>query len=213
VLEQALARMLKPVRDIPFSVIVKSLAEHQVIQINRSDPADVELIDRMEKAIRICAAELKSHPIRRPRPNEVGNDVEAYVMRALPQAGLKAVRPTSKQGLGKAAGYPDILIHDSANRATYLECKIFAHGKAETTMRSFYLSPSESFKVAIDARHLLLAFGMRASPVTESRDSSYIPKSFKLIDLHDLLCDVKYEFNSDNRRLYAPPLILLQGEV
>lgn len=31
VLEQALAQMLKPVRGIPFSVIVKSLAERQVI--------------------------------------------------------------------------------------------------------------------------------------------------------------------------------------
>lgn len=213
VLEQALARMLQPVRDIPFSVIIKSLAEQQVIQIDRSDPADLELVGSIEKAIRICAAELKSHPIKRPRPNEVGNDVEAYVMRALPQAGLKAVRPTSKRGLGKATGYPDILVHDGANRATYLECKIFAYGTAETTMRSFYLSPSESFKVTVDARHLLLAFGMRASPVAGSRDSAYIPESFKLVDLHDLPCDVKYEFNSDNRRLYDPQLVLLQGEV
>ena len=41
----------------------------------------------------------------------------------------------------------------------------------------------------------------------------YTPRSYKLIDLHDLLCDVKYEFNSDNRRLYAPSIMLLQGEV
>jgi hypothetical protein len=170
-------------------------------------------LDKLENAIQMCGAELKSNPIRRPRPNEVGNDVEAYVMRALPQAGLTAVRPTSKSGLGKATGYPDILIRDRGNRATYLECKIFAHGSAETTMRSFYLSPSESFKVSVDARHLLLAFGMEASPISGSRDSLYIPKSYKLIDLHDLLCDVKYEFNSDNRRLYAPSMMLLQGEV
>jgi hypothetical protein len=101
------------------------------------------------------------------------------------------------------------------NRATYLECKIFAQGSADTTMRSFYLSPSESFKVSVDARHLLLAFGMQASPTAGagSRDSKYIPLSYKLIDLHDLLCDVKYEFNSDNRRLYAPSMMLLQGNL
>ena len=80
-------------------------------------------------------------------------------------------------------------------------------------MRSFYLSPSESFKVAVDARHLLLAFGMEATPISGSSNSTYIPRSYKLIDLHDLLCDVKYEFNSDNRRLYAPSMILLQGSV
>ena len=65
----------------------------------------------------------------------------------------------------------------------------------------------------VDARHLLLAFGMEASPIPGSRDSLYVPKSYKLIDLHDLLCDVKYEFNSDNRRLYAPSMILMQGNV
>lgn len=80
-------------------------------------------------------------------------------------------------------------------------------------MRSFYLSPSQSFKVCVDARHLLLAFGMEARPATGSSDSLYTPKSYKLIDLHDLLCDVKYEFNSDNRRLYAPSMMLMQGSV
>jgi hypothetical protein len=124
-----------------------------------------------------------------------------------------AARPTSKAGLGKSTGYPDILVQDGKSRATYLECKTFALGKAETTMRSFYLSPSESFKVSVDAHHLLLAFGMEASPIGGSRDSSYIAKSYKLIDLHDLLCDVKYEFNSDNRRLYAQSMMLLEGDV
>lgn len=213
VLEQALAQMLKPVKGVPFSVIVKSLAEREVIQIDKANAADAELLKRLEKTIQLCAAELKSNPIKRPRPNEVGNDVEAYVMRALLQAGLTAARPTSQAGLGKSTGYPDILVRDGENRATYLECKIFANGSAETTMRSFYLSPSESFKVSVDARHLLLAFGMEASPISGSSNSTYIPKSYKLIDLHDLLCDVKYEFNSDNRRLYAPAMMLLHGEL
>jgi hypothetical protein len=238
--ERALAQMLKPIRNIPFSIIVQSLAERQVIPIDKSDGNDVELLNRLQETIHLCAADLTSHPIRRPRPNEVGNDVEQYVMRALPKAGLTAARPTSKAGLGKSTGYPDILIRDMQNRDTYLECKIFSDGAAETTMRSFYLSPSESFKVCLDARHLLLAarggspaafgrrcipvggvappsntgrilgrralppgrlaalgatpdfhhgllaFGMRASAIPGSRDSLYTPKSYKLIDLHDL---------------------------
>ena len=213
VLEQALAQMLKPVKGTPFSVIVKSLAERRVIQIDKADAADKELLKRLEKAIQFCATDLKSNPIKRPRPNEVGNDVEAYVMRALSRAGLAVTRPRSQAGLGKSTGYPDILVKDGESRATYLECTIFAQGSAGTTMRSFYLSPSESFKVSLDARHLLLAFGMVATPIAGSRESMYIPKSYKLIDLHDLLCDVKYEFNSDNRRLHAPSMMLLQGDV
>jgi len=205
--------MLKPIKGIPFSVIVKSLAECQVIQIDKTDQADTDLLKRLEKAIHFCSSELKSSPIRRPRPNEVGNDVEEYVMRALPKAGLSPARPTSSACLGKSTGYPDILVRDEGKRATYLECKIFADGSEATTMRSFYLSPSDSFKVCLDARHLLLAFGMKATPIAGSRDSEYVPKSYKLIDLHDLLCDVKYEFNSDNRRLYSPSMTLLQGNL
>jgi hypothetical protein len=94
-----------------------------------------------------------------------------------------------------------------------LECKIFAEGVDPTTMRSFYLSPSDSFKVSLEARHLLLAYGMEATAIAGSRDSFYRPRSFKLVDLHDLLCDVKYEFNSDNRRLYSAGLILAEGKV
>jgi hypothetical protein len=54
---------------------------------------------------------------------------------------------------------------------------------------------------------------MHAAAIPGSRDSLYTPKSYKLIDLHDLLCDVKYEFNSDNRRLYAESMVLMQGEL
>lgn len=189
------------------------LAERQIIHINKADPADSNLLQRLGESIPLCAGDLQANPIRRPRPNEVGNDIEAYVMRALLKVGLKAARPTSKAGFGKSTGYPDILIWDEANRATYLECKTFAYGVPANTMRSFYLSPSESFKVSVDARHLLLAFGMEASPISGSRDSIYMPKSYKLIDLYDLLCDVTYEFNSDNRRLYAPSMVLLQGDL
>jgi hypothetical protein len=206
-LEDVLAQMLKPVKGVPFSVIVKALADTRVIKCDIESVHDAELISNLERAIHICADELKAKPINRPRPNEVGNDVEAYIMRAIEVVGLKASRPTSKNGLGKSTGYPDILISDAYGRPTYLECKIFAHGTPATTMRSFYLSPSDSFKVSLSARHLLLAFGMTNS------GSLYTPKSFKLVDLHDLMCDVKYEFNSDNRRLYAPDMVLLQGNL
>lgn len=121
ILENALAHMLRPVRDVPFSVVIKSLAGQKVIRIDKSDPEDAELLRRLETAIRLCGAELGAKPIRRSRPNEVGNDVEAYVMRALPSAGLRAERPASKGGLAKAVGYPDILLRDGQNRATYIE--------------------------------------------------------------------------------------------
>jgi len=42
-------------------------------------------------------------------------------MRALPTAGLRVFRPTSKSGMGQSTGYPDILVQDDEGRYTYLE--------------------------------------------------------------------------------------------
>lgn len=212
-LEATLAQMRTPVRDVAFAIIIKAMCGHEVIRLDRSLPEDVDLVEKLNAAIRICAAEVNETPIHRPRPNEVGNDIEAYVMRALPKAGLTARRPTSMGGTGQSTGYPDILVQDDSGRFTYLECKVFTDGTLASSMRSFYLSPSETFKVAQNARHLLLAFGMVATVIPGSRDSNYVPTSFKLIDLHDLTCNVKFEFNANNVGLYAPSMILSQGSV
>jgi hypothetical protein len=213
VLEEVIAQMLKPIRKVPLNVIVKGLSQKEIIRFNPNDAKDAELLAALQRAIQICGRELTASPIERPRPNEVGNDVEAYVTRALKRAGLRTARPEASSGRTKSTGYPDLLVFDKHERPTYLECKIFDQDSDPSTMRSFYLSPSHDFKVSFNARHLLLAFGMRPSPIANSRNSRYTPISFKLVDLHDLLCDVKYEFNSDNRRLYADSLVLLSGNI
>lgn len=213
VLEAALQQMLQPVKNIPLNVVIKSLSGNSVIKFDKTNSDDLTLLNSLRRAIKICADDVKKNPIRRPRPNEVGNDIEEYVLKAMSAVGLTVTRPTSRRGKGKNTGYPDLLLHDAKRRPTYLECKIFADGKDPSTMRSFYLSPSESFKVSMDARHLLLAYGMQSVPVAGSDDRIYRASSFKLVDLHDLLCDVKYEFNSDNRRLYSEIGLLAEGEV
>jgi hypothetical protein len=213
VLENVLQQMLKPIKDVPFDLIIKSLSQFKVIKTRPDDLADSTMLAQLEAAIMRAGRAIHRTPIRRPRPNEVGNDVEAYVMEALAAEGLRPIRPTSSNGKGKSTGYPDLLFYDRQNRPTYLECKIFAAGTDPTTMRSFYVSPSESFKVSMDARHLLLAYAMVPVAVPGSRDSEYTPIGYKLADLHDLLCDVKYEFNSDNKRLYSDRLVLLKGDI
>ena len=156
---------------------------------------------------------VREAPIRRNRPNEVGNDIEPFVLRAVAESGLSAERPRSREGVGQQTGYPDILVRDVGGRETYLECKIFGEGSDRTTMRSFYLAPSDNFKVCPDARHLLMAFAVSREPVPGSRDSLSRATAFKLVDLFALKCDVKYEFNADNRRLYAPGMVLAEGAV
>lgn len=90
---------------------------------------------------------------------------------------------------------------------------MFGEGSSDSTMRSFYLSPSDEFKVCKDARHLLIAFGIERISISGSINSEYRLRSFKLVDLHGLQCDVKYEFNSDNRRLYGSGMILADGKL
>src|SRR3954454_13348552 len=99
ILENALAQMLKPVKGVPLSVIIKSLSDRKVIKFDHTHPDDARVLSLLEKAIRICAKEVKDKPIRRPRPNEVGNDIEEYVMRGVQTVGLKG---TSKNTM-KAA--------------------------------------------------------------------------------------------------------------
>lgn len=210
-LEAVLAQFLRPIRNLPFPVVVKTLSDTTIIPVDRDDPDDQWLIARLAEAAITCAIAVRNTPIVRNRPNEVGNDIEPFVMRAAIANGLRATRPTTRSGAGRTTGYPDLLIYDRQDRPTYLECKIFGEGSAMTTMRSFYLSPSEDFKVSMDGRHLLLAFAIQRIPVTDSIMSEYRPTAFKLVDLHNLLCDVKYEFNSDNRRLYNEAMILAEG--
>jgi hypothetical protein len=213
ILEAALAQLLQPLKNIPFTTVVRALAEHSILKMDLADPHDADLLKKLTQIAAICGERLRANPIKRPRPNEVGNDVEPYVIAAAKQAGLTCARPVTKSGALKSTGYPDILITDQPGRKTYLECKIFSADTAGTTQRSFYLSPSDDFKVCHDARLLLMAFEMVATPVEGSQNSSYSAVAFKLIDLHDLLCDVKYEFNSDNRRLYAAGMVLASGQV
>lgn len=212
-LEAVLEQMLKPIKGIPFRIIVKSIAGCEVIPIDPQIPEDVEMLRGLEHAIRAAAAEVRLRPIERPRPNEVGNDIEVFVKAALLAQGFRVEPPAARNGLTKGVGYPDILIFDKTDRPTYVECKTYSAGTASSSMRSFYLSPSDSFKVCRDARHLVLSFEMVAEAVPGSRNSRYTPTGFKLVDVADLLCDVKYEFNSDNRRLYDEKLILLEGKL
>lgn len=211
-LEDVLAQFLQPIRNIPFNLVVRAMTGHEVIDFDSSNSEDIQLLQSLIRAGHIVAETVAETPIRRPRPNEVGNDLEPYVMSAIRRANLLTERPKAKDGRGQGVGYPDILISQN-ERKTYLEVKSYADGSALTTMRSFYLSPSENPKISCDARHLLIGFGMTSTPVAGSRDSLYFVSSFQIANLFSLKCDVKYEFNSDNFRLYDKDLILHSAKV
>ena len=152
--------------------------------------------------------------ILRPRPNEVGNDIEPFVKNSLNSLKLNADIPIGPSGNKKAMGYPDILFWLNKN-PYYLECKTYNIENIATSQRSFYFSPSDEFKVIYDAPHFLLSFEVYVAGES-GRNHIYKCKHYKILSLESLSLDVKYEFNSDNKRLYSGSdgtVILDEGDI
>jgi hypothetical protein len=211
-LERIVKQMLCPLKEVPITLVMESISGHKIIPFNPQEKEDEELLQDLKDAAESTGRELQRKPIQRERPNEVGNDIEAYVKEALRKKGYKAETPASSSGRKKGAGYPDIELVDSHGRTTYLECKTFNAKNIGTTQRTFYFSPSTDFKVTQDAHHLLISFEIFISD-RNGRENIYKCRQWKILDLYHLDVDVKYEFNSNNRRLYATKMILAEGKI
>ena len=205
-IENVIRQMLKPIKNIPFKLVIESMTGFEVIAFDKNKNEDKNLLKKLNEAAEIAAKQVaKTGGIKRPRPNEVGNDLEPFIEDSLKVVGYKdAGSPKGKSGKGKSAGYPDREFTDNG-RTVYLEVKSFAKTtKPKSTLRSFYLSPSDDFKVNKNALHLLIAF-----EVIKEKDS-YFVTGWKIVTVDRLLVDVKYEFNSDNKRLYEENAVLIE---
>ena len=211
-LENIIKQMLKPLKGIPFSLVIEGICGCEVIPFNKRDPKDVNLLKMLTIVAKQAGNAINKEGIRRPRPNEVGNDIEPFIKKALITQGCKATTPSTKAGKQKTTGYPDIIFEDKYGRTNYLECKTFNIKNVSTTQRSFYLSPSENFKVTNDAHHFILSFEVVESGRIK-KTNIYKCKSWKILSIENLEVDVKYEFNSDNARLYIKDLILAEGKL
>ncbi len=142
----------------------------------------------------------------RPHLHKVGNDIEPFIKKALNSLNLNADVPTGPSGSKKSTGYPDILFWFN-KKPYYLECKTYNAENIATTQRSFYFSPSDEFKVIYEAPHFLMSFEIYAAGES-GRNHIYKCRHYKILSLGSLSLDVKYEFNSDNKRTAAA-----QGQV
>ena len=211
-LESVVKQMLCRLRDLPFHLVVESLSGRKVIPFDTQDSDDRQLLGLLKRVAQAAGESVNRNPIVRPRPNEVGNDIEPFVKQALRDLGHPAETPTCTSGQKKSTGYPDIETRDAAGRPFYIECKTYNKDNVGTTQRSFYLSPSEESKVTNDGHHFALSYEI----YTDGRSGEgniYKCRHWKILDLHGLLVDVKYEFNSDNARLYSGTLTLAEGSI
>ncbi len=157
-LDGIISQMLKPLNGISLNVVIEGLSGYKIIPFDNRDKKDRFLLKNLEKVAKLSAKKINENGIIRHRPNEVGNDIEPIVKNALTLIGYKATTPLTKNGKKKSTGYPDIEFIDEFFRTNYLECKTFNIENISTTQRSFYLSPSNNFKITKDAHHFALSF-------------------------------------------------------
>jgi hypothetical protein len=200
-LENVIKQMLVPLRDIPFNLVIEVMTGKKVVSFDFENSEHRNVLNLLKESAIRSGKEINKSGILRVRPNEVGNDIEPFVRNALNSLNLKADIPTGPSGNKKSMGYPDILLWYN-NKPYYLECKTYNIENIKTTQRSFYFSPSDEFKVIYDAPHFLLSFEIYVDG-EKGRNHIYKCKHYKILSLESLSLDVKYEFNSDNQRIYS----------
>ncbi|MCX6785881.1 MAG: restriction endonuclease [Candidatus Komeilibacteria bacterium] len=211
-LETLIKQMIKPIKGIPLTLVIESISGYKIIPFNKSDIRDKKVLESLKIVAKNVGQAINIKGIIRSRPNEVGNDIETFVKKVLDKINYKAKTPSTTTGKKKSTGYPDIEFIDEFKRINYLECKTFNIENISTTQRSFYLSPSEEFKITTNAHHFILSFEIF---VKGRKKNQYIynTKSWKILSIEKLEVDVKYEFNADNAKLYSKELILAEGQL
>jgi len=183
-LENIIKQMLQPLKDIPFNLVIEAMTGKKVLSFDFTRPDHQEVLKLLKQAALNAGKEINKTGILRPRPNEVGNDIEPYVRNALNSLGLNADIPVGPSGHKKAMGYPDILFWFNET-PYYLECKTYNIENIGTTQRSFYFSPSDEFKVIYDAPHLILSFEIYVAGES-GENHIYKCKHYKILSHHQI---------------------------
>lgn len=208
-LEEVISKFLEPLKGIPFPIAIKALTGFEVISFDPAQAQNETLLEKLARAAQIGGRRAFEQGIFTARPNEAGNRIEAFVLDALKEMGLKAGKPISKSGKKKAAGYPDIQIEDEYGRTAYLDCKTYNTRTKGQTFRTFYFSPSKDPKITKDAFHLLMSFELDVGERQGKR--AFIPITWQIYTLDKLLIQVKHEFNASNKDLYKKEALLAEG--
>jgi uncharacterized protein YicC (UPF0701 family) len=190
--EKLLRQILQPLNEIPFDLFVKAISNKQIIAINETSKEDKALLKNLQTVIKNAIVEINKVGINTKRPNEAGNEAEKFLKTALEKSVLNV------QPLSQSAGYPDVLILDSFQRPTYLEVKTYNSTSADSSFRSFFVSPPKrKSKIEFDARHLVVSFQL------ERRNELFYAQKASVYDIKFLMGEVKREFNTNNKQLYS----------
>jgi Holliday junction resolvase len=208
-LENVIKQMIAPLKNIPLKLVLESISGKKVIPFDKDNPQHLELLEKLKKAAQLACQKINdAGGILSNRVNEVGNKVELPIKNALRQVGFTdADVPVNKKGRKQSSGYPD-LGFNCKDFYVYIECKTYNKNNIGTTQRSFYLSPTEGFKVTKDAVHLVVSL-----EIEQKSARVFTATAWKIVQIEKIDVDVKREFNSDNKRIYSTENILADGKI
>lgn len=181
---EALFRAAPKLKEVSFPELVKATTGYRVIPLNMNLREDKELLETLITAAKDLI-DLSEKTQRRFR-NEVGKRIEQEFVQAL------RATPLSVKLLS-TPGYPNIELHDSGGRVTYLESKAVSKGWG-STLRAFYYTKGD--KIKADAHHLLIGW-----IVEEESPKYWRITGFRYLDLYDLKVRLKAEFNANYKDL------------
>ena len=91
-LEETIAKMIKPLKGIPLKIVIKSLSGFEVLDFDKNDPKDKELLNCLVKALKNAVEAINKEGIDSARPNEAGNAVEFLLRKRLQLLGARQKR-------------------------------------------------------------------------------------------------------------------------
>lgn len=211
----AFLNTLKPQADIPFDTVIRVFFRTRVLPFTDSIE-DKQLLTDLIQAATVAGQKARREGLFASRPNEAGNKIEPFLLNALVQRGLTATVPKTAAGKTQSMGYPDIHLVDRVGRHTYIEVKTNEHTVDVVRsggLRTFYLSPPKpnKSKIVYDARHLVVGFGLEK--ISKSGQTCFVPRNWKIVSLHGLKVNLKYEFNTNSKGIYRQDAILADGSV
>jgi hypothetical protein len=109
-LENIIKQMLMPLRDIPFNLVIEAISGKSVLPFEKDNPKDIQLLNELINVSFETCNNVNIRGIRRPRPNEVGNDIEPFVRSALINFGFRAKIPKTKTGKQKSTGLTKMIL-------------------------------------------------------------------------------------------------------
>jgi len=197
-LKDIIKNMKTTISNLTLGLVINSLTLKEVILFDTNTEEDQIILQKLKQIGEQAKYSFnQSAKNKNIRVNEVGHALKEYI-REISQSveDIKVSSPLNEKGKGQHSGYPDFELQYK-DKIYYLECKTFNKNEKKQTLRSFYLSPSNSMKITKDAVHLLISFCMN------SDSDIYRIESFEILSICNLSLKVKYEFNASNKSIYS----------